>query len=161
MRIHNDAARNAEGCAQDDVRRFAGGTGNSQQRFDRVWDLTLVFFQNALCGSDDVLGLVVVKTGRVDIFTKSFWRRDGEIFDSRILGEEARSDHVYAFVGALCAEDRGHKKFPGIRVVQSTGDIWENLVEDRQDLIEAGLLLKLGARAFGSGDRSRHAKLAA
>lgn len=161
MSIHNHAAGNAEGGAENDIGGLTGGSGDGEQLFDAGWNLAIVHLQNPLCGGDDVSGLVVIKAGGINVFAKSFRCCGGEIFHRRIFSEEAGSDHVHALIGTLGAQYGGNQELPGIGVVEGASDVGEYLIEDGQNLLKAGPLIDLGTGAFGSCDRSRHAKLAA
>ncbi len=155
--VDDNSTGDVEAGAEDDIGGFAGSPGYGEEVFDVGGDFAFEDSDDALGSTDDVFGFVVVKAGGVDVFAHLLGRGGGEVFDGGVFGEEGGGDFVDALVSTLSAEDGGDEKFPGVGVVEGAGDVGIHVVEDGQDLVQAGLLFGLGSGPYGSW----HEKLAA
>lgn len=68
--VDHDALGDSVGGAQHDIGGFSGGSGNSEEFGHGVRHLAAEVRDDALCGTRDGLGLVVVEAGRFDLRLK-------------------------------------------------------------------------------------------
>jgi len=73
VRVDDDAFCDFVGDAKNDIRGFAGGSGNGEELGHGIRHLAAEVSQQFLCGSRDGLGLVAIEAGGLDL---GFERRE-------------------------------------------------------------------------------------
>ena len=145
MRVHNDAVRNTEGRAEDDVGGFTSDPVELQKFGHRARDMSAVPFGDHSATIANGAGLVAEETCGADERFKFARRRGREIGSGAVLVEQRGRDHVDAFIGALRTENGGDQKLERVVVTQSATEIGVGGAETMEDGAEPGAQFGLGS----------------
>ena len=138
MGVHDDAFGFAVGYAEDDAGGLAGGTGDGEEFGHGLRDFAVELLGDDAACALNRLGFVVIEAGGTDEFFEGFDWCCGHGCGRGVGGEEFRGDHVDADVGALGAQDGRDEELPGVFVDEGALDVGVGVVEDLQDLSDAG-----------------------
>ena len=111
MRVHDHADVEAEGIAQNHVRRLAADAGERVQFFQRARHFAAEFCHQRGTAGLDVFCFVAKKAGGLDRRFKVGQRCGGKIFRRTIFFEQLGGDEVHALVGALRGKNGGDEQF--------------------------------------------------
>lgn len=118
VRVHDDADVEAEGIAQNDIRRFASDTVQLRQLLHRLRDIPAMVFDKFAAAVSDVLCLIAEKARRLDGLLQFGERRIRIIRHRAIFFKQLFRDNIDAFIGALRGKDGGDEQFERFRVTQ-------------------------------------------
>src|SRR4029077_1162316 len=145
VRVHHNAGRDPERCAQHNVRRLPRYPRQRQQLLHRVRHFASKFFHNHLAGPDNGLRFIAEKAGGANVLLKLFWVCVSERLRPRILWEKRRRHLIHTLIGALCRKNRRNQQLKRVFVSQCAGNGRVSLVE----------LFKYGANACRIGSTRR------
>lgn len=118
MGIDDDTAGNSEGGPEDDVGCFASDPWESGQFFKSAGNLSTMLCDECGSHSPDIGGFGPEEAEGVDDVLDILLGSIGELLRRGVFFEEAGSDGVDAFVGALGGENGGDGQLEGVFVDQ-------------------------------------------
>ncbi len=111
MRV-DDNGRLPEGGPQDHVRGLAADSWNGRQLFHALRNGPAESFRDGFAASDQVLGFILIESGRFDQGFQFEWRGGCKVLRTTKSFEQCRRDLIDPLVGALGGKDRGDEQFP-------------------------------------------------
>jgi len=137
MRVHYDAAGDAEGRSQDHIGGFARDPGEGEQLFHRARNLPAVILHDLGGRGDNVFRLVAEEARGMDLPLQILLRQAYVIPRGGVFAEEFRGDFVHPLVGTLGRENGGHEKLESVLMVQRAFGVGEEPIKRREDLLQA------------------------
>lgn len=138
MRIHYNAAGDAEGRPQNHVGGFSRDAGQGEQIRHGLRNLSAEVLHDLGGGADDAFGLVAEEARGMNLPLQFVLRQGDEIPGGGVLAEKLRRDFVHPLVRTLGREYGGDEKLEGVLVPQRAFCLGEERIERREDLLQAG-----------------------
>lgn len=139
VRIHANPG-DPKGIAQDSIGCLPPHPGKFDEFFHRVWNFTPVFLDKDLRATGNVLGLILVKTGGMDLLLKGSQIGPRVVLGAPVFLKKRGGDPVYSFIGTLGGEDNGHKQFKGVRETERASPRPIGPPKPFQDFLDTPLL---------------------
>ena len=145
-------AGDAEGVAEDDVRRLAADAGQGRQRVHVGGHLAAVVLEQGMRHAKQHLGLLPEEARGHDLRFELRGGGGGEPSRIRVALEERRRDLVHARVRRLRREDRRDEELEGGREIELGSRVWMLAVQPLEDGLRVpgplGCGRRSGARAL-------------